>query len=77
MPSMRASLVDLSPDRYHRIEPAEPTIAKPIPAPELPIVIRRSPVMISSLPSIATDVDGIARQFYGGPHVPTRRLILP
>lgn len=76
MPSFKASLVDLAPDRYRRIDPAQSTAAA-IPAPELPIAIRRSPVMISSLPSIATDVDGVARQFYGGPHVPTRRLILP
>jgi hypothetical protein len=39
--------------------------------------LRRSTVMISSLPSISTDVDGITRQFYGGRALPTRRLIQP
>jgi hypothetical protein len=34
-------------------------------------------VMISSLPSIATSVDGIVRQFYGIRNLPQRRLILP
>lgn len=79
MPSLRASAIELDPKRYRQINPqpvgGEPF--RPNPAPEPPLVIRRSPVLISSLPRISTDVDGVSRQFYGGPNVPTRRLILP
>lgn len=79
MPSMQASRVDLPADRYRRMPNAvsNPQSFHVQNAPELPTVIRRSTVMISSLPSIATDVDGVARQFYGGQKVPTRRLMLP
>jgi len=78
MPSLRVSRVELDPSRYRRISPTpDPVGFRPNPAPEPPIAIRRSPVMISSLPAIATDRDGLARQFYGGPNVPTRRLTLP
>jgi hypothetical protein len=76
MPTLKNSLIDLDPKRYRPVDP----IARQVPInlpPEPPIVIRRSPVMISSLPAISTDVDGIARQFYGGQNAPTRRLILP
>lgn len=80
MPSLRTSRVELSPDRYRlRSDPQSMRVpaSANVPAPEMPVVIRRSPIMISSLPSISTDVDGVARQFYGGQRVPTRRLILP
>jgi hypothetical protein len=77
MPSLRASRIELPPDRYRRIDPVTPEGGfRPSLPPEHPIAIRRSPVMISSLPSIATDVDGATRQFYGGANVPTRRLSL-
>ena len=76
MPSLRASAITLDPSRYRPITPTAPPF-QINPAPEPPTVIRRSSVMISSMPSIATDVDGVSRQFYGGPNVPTRRLILP
>lgn len=81
MPSLRASAIELPSNRYRKIDPiqrgTDPTGFRPGLPPEPPIAVRRSSVMISSLPSIATDVDGIARQFYGGPNVPTRRLSLP
>lgn len=44
--------------------------------PQLPYNLAKSAVQLSSLPSIATDVDGITRQFYNN-NLPTRRLILP
>lgn len=79
MPSLRNSLIDLDPARYERVTPA-PRAPQPPPrfqpiAPEPPIGIRRSPVMLSSLPLISTNVDGVIRQFYGGANVPTRRLV--
>jgi hypothetical protein len=77
MPSLSQSRVDLNPERYR---PVRMPVHMPIqinPAPEPPIAIRRSPVMISSLPAIATGGDGFARQFYGGANVPTRRLMIP
>jgi hypothetical protein len=83
MPTLSKSRKPLDPSRYRRIDqPRGNPIETHVPfaphlPPEPPVVIRRSPVMISSLPSIATNVDGIARQFYGGPNVPTRRLVLP
>lgn len=85
MPSLRNSLVNLDPARYRRIDPKGPVSGapsraipfQPMPAPEPPIAIRRSPVMISSLPIISTSVDGVLRQFYGGGRFPTRRLVNP
>ena len=81
MPSLRSSLVDLDAQRYQRLDPhAGPPRAQPfmpMPAPEPPVGIRRSPVLISSLPIISTSVDGVLRQFYGGPNFPTRRISTP
>jgi hypothetical protein len=82
MPSLRNSLINLDPKRYERMDPARGTAARPepfipMPAPEPPAGLRRSPAMISSLPVISTSVDGVIRQFYGGPNFPTRRLIQP
>lgn len=56
------------------IRPVKTPVAMPTP---VPYNLAQSTVMISSLPSIATDVDGITRQFYGGRQLPMRRLILP
>jgi hypothetical protein len=81
MPSLRNSLVQLDPKRYERMDPhatpMRPEPFMPMPAPEPPVGIRRSTVMISSLPIISTSVDGVLRQFYGGPNFPTRRLVTP
>lgn len=76
MPSLRESAIELSPSRYRRL-PSEPAPFQPNPAPALPIGVQRATVMISSLPPIATDVDGVLRQFYGGRNLPFRRLSLP
>jgi hypothetical protein len=43
----------------------------------LPANLTPSTVMISSMPVIATTVDGITRQFYRYGGLPTRRLIQP
>lgn len=78
MPSLKQSMIELDPKRYERIDPrlrapvAEPF--RPMPSPEPPIAIRRSPLMISSLPPISTSVDSVIRQFYGGGNFPTRRI---
>lgn len=77
MPSLKNSLVSLG-GGYSPIKVSSPIVpARPVSAPIAPVTIQRSPVMISSLPSISTNVDGIVRQFYGGRPLPTRRLILP
>jgi hypothetical protein len=77
MPSLRDSLIEFDPKRYGRVPIQQPRLFNPAMPPELPIAIRRSPVMISSLPPISTSVDGVLRQFYGGRNVPTRRLVTP
>jgi len=76
MPSLQASAVELNPERY---TPATvPTQAQaPHNAPLMPDHLLQSSIMVSSLPAIATSVDGITRQFYGSGRFPTRRLILP
>lgn len=71
MPNLRDSAIKLDPAKYQPV----PTMVPP--APVIPAHLQQSSVMISSLPSISTSVDGIIRQFYGGARVPTRRLILP
>lgn len=55
--------------------PIAAPIVPSIPTP-LPVHLRRSPVMIASLPSIYTTLDGGVRQFYGR-SFPTRRVALP
>lgn len=78
MPTLKASRFELSPERYRQVQSNPQSLRMPAGnAPQHPVVVRRSPVMISSLPSISTDVDGVSRQFYDGPNIPTRRLILP
>lgn len=74
MPRMRTSATRLNPKDYTEI----PALAVPTPnplTPELPAHLTASSVMITSLPSIATNVDGVTRQFYLN-RVPTRRLSL-
>lgn len=77
MPSLRDSLIAIDPARYKPVSqgPARaPVVNRP--APPLPPHLSRSVVMISSMPTIATNVDGITRQFYGiRGGLPTRRLI--
>jgi hypothetical protein len=88
LPSLQKSLVELDPQRYERMEPKRmdpkapierhiPFPFLPMPAPEPPIGIRRSALMISSLPVISTNVDGVLRQFYGAGNFPSRRLVSP
>jgi hypothetical protein len=55
--------------------PVQPAPVPPIPTP-LPAHLVPSSVMISSLPALGTDVDGITRQFYPNNN-PTRRLVVP
>jgi hypothetical protein len=76
MPSLRDSAIQLDSDRYRAVSPsAQADIIQHAPA--VSAFLTKSPVMISSLPSIATSVDGIVRQFYGIRNLPQRRLILP
>lgn len=83
MPSLRNSLVTLrgySPITTRPTAPIEragPVMANPVSSPVLATSLQRSTAMISSIPSISTNVDGIVRQFYGGRSLPTRRLIQP
>jgi hypothetical protein len=77
MPSLKNSLVSLS-GGYSPVKPTTPIApAQPVSAPTQANNFVRNTLMISSLPSISTNVDGIVRQFYGGRPLPTRRLILP
>jgi len=74
VPSLRNSAVPLDQSRYSPVQnvvPQQPLV------PVLPQHLRQSSVMISSLPAISTDVDGITRQFEGGSANPTRRLVVP
>jgi hypothetical protein len=75
MPSLKDSLVTLDSGRYQPASGAAlPAMQNP---PILPAHLVASTVLISSLPSIATDVDGITRQFYRYGGLPTRRLMQP
>jgi hypothetical protein len=74
MPSLISRSVEAHPVRYQPVAPpAMPNVNIP-PAPMLPSHLTRSPVMISSLPAISTNVDGITRQFYNPRGLPSRRL---
>lgn len=42
----------------------------------VPPHLTRNTMMLSSLPSVSTDTDGITRQFYTNRNLPTRRLVL-
>lgn len=82
MPSLNSSQITLDPQRYKRHDPTDPIapiqpVRDPVQSPQPPPYLQRSTILISSLPSISTDVDGIVRQFYGGRPLPMRRLILP
>lgn len=48
----------------------------PVPTP-LPFHLAPSPVMITSLPGVSTQVDNVTRQFYRSGRVPQRRMISP
>jgi len=75
MPSaMKARSVDMSNLRRVQYQANEP--APPQAPPDQPAHLKLSPVFITSLPAMSTDVDGITRQFYGRV-VPTRRSLLP
>jgi hypothetical protein len=73
MPSLKASAVSLDPQQYRHVAPTQvPEQQLP---PVLPAHLVQSTVMISSMPSIVTNVDGITRQFYGCSRTtPMRRL---
>jgi hypothetical protein len=76
MPSLNDRRVVADPIRYKMGSapaPQMPSVSFP-PAPMLPSHLTRSPVMLSSLPAIATNVDGITRQFYNPRGLPQRRL---
>lgn len=85
MPSMNASRITLGKvyaPVQRPVAPIRPVSTgggtpQPVRAPAPPYHLQQSTIMISSLPSISTDVDGIIRQFYGGRPLPMRRLILP
>jgi hypothetical protein len=71
----------LSASRNVSLEGRTPIKPQPAPAPPLtpvhPPDLSPSTVMISSLPGIATNVDGVTRQFNGRGTVPTRRIVTP
>lgn len=77
MPSLSKSLIQLDPAKYTRTIPSEGgSQFIPMPAPEPPIALQRSPVLLSALPPISTYVDGVIRQFYGV-SLPQRRIMIP
>lgn len=71
MPRLSRSAVQLNGERYR---PVEPTALAPtqVPTP-LPNHLTQSSLLISSLPSIVSGVDGITRQFYGYARLPIQR----
>lgn len=76
MPSLEASR-RVNMQNYRPIKPTDPGQQPPQLTPVMPGDLSPSPVMISSLPTSATNVDGITRQFNGRGTVPVRRLIYP
>jgi hypothetical protein len=64
--------------------PMQPVGATPSPAPtgpppQLPNggTIPRSPYMLSAMPTMASTVDALQRQFYGGSSLPVHRILPP
>lgn len=77
MPTVAASRAASLRNRVKVSDPIQ-RVKNPVSMPTpVPYNLAQSTIMISSLPSIATNVDGVTRQFYGGRPLPTRRLILP
>lgn len=76
MPRLRDSAIQLDPNRYQRVEPTSQAMAPHVPTP-LPGHLVQSPLLISSLPTITSGVDGITRQFYGYARLPLHRVTLP
>jgi hypothetical protein len=74
MPRLKDSAVQLDATRYGAVNSTAPST--PPQAPVLPAHLEQSPFMLSSLPPISTNVDGITRQFYGS-SLPVRRIITP
>lgn len=76
MPSAsQARAVDTS--NMRRVDPTSTISRVENPPTELPHYMTQSPVMIASLPPLATTpVDSALRQFYG-PQLPSRRVLLP
>jgi len=69
--------VQIDPNQYRRMETTGGQTQAAQHPPATPEHLQQSTIMISSLPSIATSVDGVTRQFYGSGNLPKRRLILP
>ena len=76
MPSIRDSVVPVDSSRYQNVEQPSGSVQMQN-APIQPTHLKPSPVMICSLPSISTSVDGITRQFYGRGNLPIRRIVSP
>lgn len=76
MPTLRNSLMHLDPARWGQpiSSPAEPPALRPV---ALPAHLSPSSTMITSLPALSTEVDGITRQFYRSGRVPMRRVVSP
>jgi hypothetical protein len=74
MPSLISRSVDVS-DRWARAQNGAPAsqMIPHFPTPP-PNYVSRSPFLQSSIPSIASTQDGALRQFYGGRHLPMRRV---
>ena len=76
MPRMTDSIMKPDPVRYKPVS-QRPVGGSVSTAPNLPVHLQQSTVMISSLPSISTNAaDSVLRQFYPANNLPTRRLIL-
>lgn len=74
MPRLLDSRVQLNGYRPVDVAGAPPQPHVPTP---LPSHLQQSPLLISSLPTITSGVDGITRQFYGYARLPLHRTVLP
>ena len=76
MPTLNQSAVTLDPNRWQQ-QAQQNTANAPGHAPVLGDWLTMSSVLISSMPTISTTVDGITRQFYGPHNLPLRRITTP
>jgi hypothetical protein len=75
MPSLRQSR-NVNPEGWQQTAPTPaPQAPARFPVPTLSDPTTRSPFMHAAMPLAASTADAFQRQFYGGPGIPTSRIL--